>query len=1025
VRLRLASIAVVSFLAMSTVHGERLPVQSFTLAQGLISNSIYKIVRDSRGFLWFCTGEGLSRFDGHQFVNFGVSQGLPGLAVLDFIESRTGDYWAAVSGGLARISGEGGYHVQVVAPADDVSSKNVLAVKETSDGAIWAGTEGGLYRLLPGARTMTRVDTGPLPESWSNATVWALEEDGIGSLWFGTETAGIGRITKEGHVDRWTPHQQFISHVVVTLSRDTDGSIWAGTEQGICHMLRSPRHGELPTERCYGLKNGLPGLYTQSIRRTTDGTLWVATTEGAAFAKPAEDGILRFTALTRREGLVDDDISAVAEDIEGNVWLGAADDGVMKLPRGRVSLFTEAEGLAAPNVIGFLEDRHHTLYAVTRSPSGVMLNRFDGKQFIPVRPNTKGIRAFGRGFQQVALQDHAGRWWIATAEGLLRYRPGDVSVLGQAFDALMLPVLPDGGNVFRVFEDSRGDIWWSTSGHIVNGLARWNQALGKIEIFSEGDGLPPLRSNTPTGFNLPTAFVEDRHGTLWFGFQSGGLARRKGDRFEYFPTSYSPIGRMRSSYRDNKSRLWFGSSTGVWRLDDPDAAKPVLRQYTVTKGLSSDTVFSVTGDLQDRIYVGTAKGLDRLDPESGQVEHLSSADGFPAGVVQAAYRDKEGNLWFATRQGVARVGLPREFGSETLPAVRITTIKVRGNERPLSAGGEATLASMQFAPDEDQIQFDFVAPNFRGDTDLLYQYRLEGTRSQEWSPPSTTRSINFASLPAGSYRFVVRAVSSQGAVNAAPATVTFRILPPFWMTWWFRAAMGLIVIATVYALYRYRMAVILERERLRFRIATDLHDDIGSSLSSIAIWSDVAVRQAERVDKQMIQPLQQIGMVSREVIDSVSDIVWAINPRHDRFTDLASRMRRHVGDLAAAVPFSISFEIEGNEREANVGPVFRREVFLIFKEALNNVVRHSECTKCAASLRLTSGWMTLEISDNGKGFDTKTTGDGNGLDSMRRRAEDLGGTLRIASAPSQATLIELHVPTSGKPERTGRPVPHI
>src|SRR5262249_42122833 len=157
--------------------------------------------------------------------------------------------------------------------------------------------------------------------------------------------------------------------------------------------------------------------------------------------------------------------------------------------------------------------------------------------------------------------------------------------------------------------------------------------------------------------------------------------------------------------------------------------------------------------------------------------------------------------------------------------------------------------------------------------ELSYQYRFEGARSQVWSPPSTARSINFASLPPGAYRFVVRAINSQGIASAVPAVVDFRIFPPVWMTWWFRLTVGLFVAVAVYLAYRYRVESVLERERLRFRIATDLHDDIGSSLTTIAIWSDLAVRQAEQVDNKLISMLEQIGTVSREVIDNVSDIV--------------------------------------------------------------------------------------------------------------------------------------------------------
>src|SRR5712692_1872515 len=264
---------ITAVLACGILSAEHLPVEPVTVAQGLVSNTIHKIVRDSRGFLWFCTGEGLSRFDGYQFVNFGPSQGFPGHVVWDFHEARSGDYWVATGGGLVRLPGAAGRGAQVYFPGDDSRSRTVLAVHEAADGTLWVGTEAGLYRMPPGAPKLLRADSGPLPESWSQPAVAVLEEDGWGYLWFGG-FSGIARISKDGHVDRWTPRHGFSSYVVASLLRDSDGTIWAGTEKGLCHMLAAPRPGEKPVERCYGLNDGLPNLYTQSILRDGAGRLW-------------------------------------------------------------------------------------------------------------------------------------------------------------------------------------------------------------------------------------------------------------------------------------------------------------------------------------------------------------------------------------------------------------------------------------------------------------------------------------------------------------------------------------------------------------------------------------------------------------------------------------------------------------------------------------------------------------------------------------------------------------------------------
>src|SRR5215471_11541902 len=628
----------------------------FTTAQGLPSNAITNIVRDSHGFLWFCTKQGVSRFDGFQFTNFGKAQGLPGRAVSDLIETRAGEYWVATSGGLVRLpstASRGG--LEVLYPGADPKSNNVLAVRESSDGGLWVGTENGLYRMSKGSRQLQRFDTGTLPEHWSEPAVSVLEMDAAGSVWFGGY-AGIGRIRKDGQVDRWAPRQGFPSHVVETLFRDRDGTIWSGTEVGLCHMRSDPQPEQPPAERCYGRAEGLPSPYTQAIFRSASGTLWVGTLDGAAYAVTDGSGRLRFVEVNTGHGLADDNIEALGDDSQGNLWLGAADDGAMKLSAEDIVLFIQEDGLADPNVIALFEDRRGRLHAVTRSDARLAVHRFDGSRFNRVAVSFPDrIHALGRGLQQVALQDRARAWWLATGNGLLRYPAGDSGAWAKTPETYTHPIGPDGANVFRLYEDSRGDIWWSTSSRIVNTLGQWDHAQNQMRFFTEADGLP-----APGGVNPASAFVEDGHGVLWVAVESGGLARRRtGGSFEYFdPQKGWPGGRMRAAYRDHKGRLWFGSSTGLWRLDDPGADRPRFRAYTDADGMSGIAVYSITGDSLGRIYAGTEKGVDRLDTESGVVEHFSVADGLPPGIIQAAITDRNGNLWFATRHGVARY-IPR------------------------------------------------------------------------------------------------------------------------------------------------------------------------------------------------------------------------------------------------------------------------------------------------------------------------------------------------------------------------------
>jgi signal transduction histidine kinase len=306
-----------------------------------------------------------------------------------------------------------------------------------------------------------------------------------------------------------------------------------------------------------------------------------------------------------------------------------------------------------------------------------------------------------------------------------------------------------------------------------------------------------------------------------------------------------------------------------------------------------------------------------------------------------------------------------------------------------------------FGPTQDQIEFGFAALQFHSSEHLLYQYRLEGSRSTGWSAPSSSRAVNFSSLPPGSYRFEVRTALASAGI----AAVRFRILPPIWATWWFLTGTMVIVSACIYGFYRYRLRLVLEREHLRMRIATDLHDDIGSSLSQIAMLSDLA-RRSENGDVPP-GPLGEISGISRELVGTMSDIVWAVNPNNDWLSNLASRIRRFATDLLGARGIDLRFEGPAGSLDINTDAEVRRQVYLIFKEGIHNIARHSGASKVEIYLVLNGDTLFLQLTDNGKGFDPTAGADGNGLPSMRKRAAHLGGKLRIVSQPGAGATLSL------------------
>ena len=312
------------------------------------------------------------------------------------------------------------------------------------------------------------------------------------------------------------------------------------------------------------------------------------------------------------------------------------------------------------------------------------------------------------------------------------------------------------------------------------------------------------------------------------------------------------------------------------------------------------------------------------------------------------------------------------------------------------------------ASNQNRVQFDFHGLEFGMGERLRYEYRLDGV-DREWNPTTDERSVTYASLAPGEYRFLVRAINTEGIASQRLATATFTILQPIWKQWWFLATAFALAGVVVAMAHRSRVRHLLSLERVRMGIATDLHDDIGSNLSQIAILSEVARRQLEPNGLRVAGHLERIAHLSRASVDSMSDIVWATNPEKDRAANLVTRMRNLANEVLAAREIDFVFHVTG-EPHTRLDAELRRQVFLLFKESLNNVVRHSGSVKVDATLHLDRHVLILRVQDHGKGFDAAHVSSGEGLQSMQRRAASIGGRLDVVSSPTSGTALTLTVP---------------
>lgn len=1020
-----------SAVSLPYAYAETLSFRFYTSSDGLVHDVVNEIVSDSRGFLWFCTEDGLSRFDGQVFKNYTQAHGLPHRNVNDLLETREGEYLLATSGGLTVFDPNGRPYAWNVLEGkleqnsnepplfrtyypDDLSGnsawKAVVSLLQDRRGNLYAAAFKNLYRLLrtDGEWRFERVVFGEWEAKGTEFN--DLLEDGSGAIWIATNT-GIYRMLTDGSIS-------LVNSIGAnTLFQARDGKLWmdsGGNSVGIrVYGFRDVDNTPV-LESNFTKKDGLPtDMFTNAVAQTADGQLYIRSNgQLLKFLPDAANGEAKFRSLNI-DGL--NSVSLYREQL----WFGFFGKGVAKVTNENFLNFGQTEGL--PERISSLFAGPNGEIYFTAGQDSFQINEDKVER---VKPRDLGNRTWG--YRYLDIVSNNGDFWIPSETGLLRYQNAknlkDLERIVPSRFSLKQKERYEQG-VFSTFQDSKGQIWFGTFAE--NSLSRLNVETKVIEVFND----PILPKNSPA-----LSYGEDDSGNLWICFHNGEIFRYKNGEFRGLTKEgFFPQMSVSSFTSDSKGRLWLATlNRGVFRVDEPDNDSLVYTNLSTAEGLPSNQTLITVEDDFGRIYIGTARGIARLEPGSGALRIYTKSDGFPSNSALYGLKDKKGDLWFSSFSTITRFS-PRVDVEVAPPTVFIDAFSAGGNTLDVSDLGESMIKGLEFAPDDRQIQISFFAISFGSGENLRFQYKLN---ENEWSSPSDQRGVSLDLAP-GSYDFAVRAINADGVVSENNSRARFVILRPVWQRWWFITLAIVLVGGSVLALDRYRIAKtreakaalaelkksreerFAELQRVRSRIAADLHDDIGSSLTQIAVLSEIAKSQADiSNDEKLIAPLVRIKGVSKELVDVMSDVVWAINPSKDNLRDLVQRMRRFASDTCSGKNIHFDLEAPSLEDIVPLGANIRREVFAIFKESINNSVKYSNCKKVDSVFRIDKSVLILEIHDDGDGFDSELVDSaefsfdrgGNGLINMRRRATELGGRFRIDSKIGEGTRILLEVP---------------
>lgn len=950
-------------ISAHTILAQVLPFRLYTVEQGLISDAVTSLCQDSKGYLWIGTGEGVSIFDGKSVRNISMAHGLA-LNNISFIAESHADSGVMLigtwGGGVTRLTGEA---FTSLLPDSTVAAKTILDIQEDYKGTIWCVTEAGLYRFAQGSPLrVTDIENPRRVLVTGDSLVWVATGRHVFVCAPGTGEV-INRILIPGESN------------VTALHEYRKGGIWVANSRGLMVYIVDKQivfHRVLTTGR------------VGSIASESDGSLWLGTDSGLVFIRSPlspDSPVVRYTTTN---GLQSNRISACLIDHEENLWIGVTDAGLQKLSERNVYSFPLMGIPESYNNSKAVTDDNGHVWVITTQGLWEIWKNETGNW----RIRLSEVKIFSGESMPTIVRDKRNRLWLDTGRRIECYtlrRASDGSSQ-LTLDAAFHPgiQLPKAIRFFFTL-DSKENLWLSILGR---GVYRLN-----VSTF------PPLTKHLTQRNGLPSddirAMYEDVHGRMWLGSFGDGIAivPIDGDSVVNYLTAADGLSEdlVRAIAEDEAGRMWVGTRrNGINILDTTG-----VQHISVQDGLPGATVWALAADNERRLmWVGGAQGVHRIQMTSGRPLGSLNLPFVKSVTSLGAYRGQF--LWFVTKDVLTIYEHSTEDARISMPRLHINGVTVSGKRR--DAG-----AMLEFRHDENHATFEYVGVTFRQPEALRYQCRLLGAES-DWQSPTAERSVTYAALSPGNYTFQVRAVTGDGFADSVPATLSFAIVPPYWTRWWFIGLSVIILSAAIALVVRMRIARLLEIERLRSRIARDLHDEIGSNLSSIAMASDLLGRHAALGNKEKAK-LSEISSVALSTLKDMKDIVWLIRPGNDSLDDLFLRMKDTAAALLDGYEAHLSFPTTSISKKVSLE--WKRNLYLIYKEALANIVRHAHATSVAIDVQADTERVTLQIRDNGSGFDPAGVRFGNGLKNIRERADLLNADLVIESHPGQGTLVRV------------------
>jgi len=974
----------------------RFSIDSWGTGQGLLpDDSVLALTQTHDGYLWLGTLNGMVRFDGVRFTVFDETNTLklPSIKIVRMFEDSHSNLWVGTeSAGTALIKGG---RVEPLKIGRGQRKGHLVSICEDSTGAVW---------LLTGDGQLGHYVNGNV-DVWTNSGAGkSVIADKRGPVWIGAgdqilrlEPAGV----RPGATLPVTQGPEVQQRLDLLLASHT-GGYWCLADG------RIRKYAGIEMEMDYGRYPWGNGVEIKAACEDKEGHLIIGT------GGPDGQGVFwfdapdKFARISTTNGLSGNSVYALQTDTDGDLWVGLEGGG---LNRVRPTLFKVLEeGSVAQSLC---PDDH----------GGVWMSvKF--KDFSYWKDGTlRSVYAFRVPMSKInptaILVDRQQQVWAVAQPvyGAGLFRLGQDGLFQPALDVAHLP------DMSVLFADHTNGLWIGTE----EGLGHW-----------DGSGLQMLIAGKGLSANNVHAIAEDHRGDLWIGTELGGLNRLHQGQFTSFRQSNGfPSDNISSLYVDNDDVLWIGTmGDGLIRWQDGKAT-----QYWRQNGLIANNIDYIIEDDEGFLWIGCNAGLMRVSKKdlnafaAGTISSVfcrsyDKRDGLPSaectfGSQPAAGKAQDGTLWFPTHAGVVYASPKEIHRNSNPPPVVIEQVFVDRQEQNTNGPHAAPLLTVAVPAGKEPLEIEYTSLNLGAADRAHFEYRLSPADGPEnkWTEAGNRRFARYEALSPGPYRFQVKACNEDGVWNETGASLAVTILPFFWQTSSFRilvavALLGLVAAAVYFIstqklhrqVARLRQQQALETERAR--IARDIHDQVGASLTQLALLGEMVEADKEDPGEAELHA-RQISQTARETTRALDEIVWTVNPSNDTLDGLINYICKHAQDYLAVAGVRYRLDVPSQLPKTAISPETRHNVFLAAKEAVTNIVKHSGATEAAIRLGLDAAHFTLEIQDNGRGpagLTSKAAESRNGLRNMRKRMEDVGGSFSIGPAPHGGTIVDLTVP---------------